>query len=64
MVEEDDRLRKSLVDILRDEGFVTDFSADGEEGLYKLRKKLGVDAIETRRGIGYCLHSPAGMGNG
>ena len=35
IVEDNDRLRKSLLDYLRDEGFATDAAADGEEGLYK-----------------------------
>lgn len=35
IVEDNDRLRKSLLDYLRDEGFVVDAAADGEEGLYK-----------------------------
>jgi two-component system OmpR family response regulator len=35
IVEDNDRLRKSLLDYLRDEGFVADSAADGEEGLYK-----------------------------
>lgn len=35
IVEDNDRLRKSLLDYLRDEGFVADVAADGEEGLYK-----------------------------
>jgi two-component system OmpR family response regulator len=35
IVEDNDRLRKSLLDYLRDEGFAADAAADGEEGLYK-----------------------------
>jgi two-component system, OmpR family, response regulator len=35
IIEDNDRLRKSLLDYLRDEGFTVDGAADGEEGLYK-----------------------------
>jgi two-component system OmpR family response regulator len=35
IVEDNHRLRKSLLDYLRDEGFAADAAADGEEGLYK-----------------------------
>lgn len=35
VVEDNDRLRKSLVDYMRDEGFATDSAEDGTEGLYK-----------------------------
>lgn len=35
IVEDNDRLRKSLLDYLREEGFVAEAAADGEEGLYK-----------------------------
>jgi two-component system OmpR family response regulator len=35
IIEDNDRLRKSLLDYLRDEGFTADEAADGEEGLYK-----------------------------
>jgi two-component system, OmpR family, response regulator len=35
IIEDNDRLRKSLMDYLRDEGFTVDPAADGEEGLYK-----------------------------
>lgn len=35
IVEDNDRLRKSLADYLIDEGFVVESAADGEEGLYR-----------------------------
>ena len=35
IIEDNDRLRKSLLDYIRDEGFATDAAADGAEGLYK-----------------------------
>jgi len=35
VVEDNPRLRKSIVDYLRDEGCVTDAAGDGAEGLYK-----------------------------
>jgi two-component system, OmpR family, response regulator len=35
IVEDNDRLRKSLLEYLRDEGFAADAALDGEEGLYK-----------------------------
>lgn len=35
IVEDNDRLRKSLLDYLRDDGFAADAAGDGEEGLYK-----------------------------
>jgi two-component system OmpR family response regulator len=35
IVEDNERLRKSLLDYLREEGFAADAAADGEEGLYK-----------------------------
>jgi len=35
IVEDNDRLRKSLLEYLRDEGFAADAAGDGEEGLYK-----------------------------
>jgi two-component system OmpR family response regulator len=35
IVEDNNQLRKSLVDYMRDEGFATDSAADGDEGLYK-----------------------------
>jgi two-component system OmpR family response regulator len=35
IVEDNDRLRKSLLEYLRDEGFAADAAEDGEEGLYK-----------------------------
>lgn len=35
IIEDNDRLRKSLLDYIRDEGFATDVAADGAEGLYK-----------------------------
>jgi two-component system OmpR family response regulator len=35
VIEDNDRLRKSLLDYLRDEGFAADAAADGEEGFYK-----------------------------
>ncbi len=35
VIEDNDRLRKSLLDYLRDEGFAADASANGEEGFYK-----------------------------
>ncbi len=35
IIEDNDRLRKSLLDYLRDEGFAADAAADGEEGFYK-----------------------------
>jgi two-component system OmpR family response regulator len=38
IVEDNDRLRKSLVDYLRDEGFAADGAADGGEGLYRARE--------------------------
>jgi two-component system, OmpR family, response regulator len=38
VVEDNDRLRKSLVDFLRDEGFAADGAEDGEEGLYRARE--------------------------
>ncbi len=36
IVEDNDHLRKSIVDYLRDESFAVDSAADGEEGLYKV----------------------------
>lgn len=38
VVEDNDRLRKSLVEYLRDEGFAADGAADGEEGLHRARE--------------------------
>ena len=38
VVEDNDRLRKSLVEYLRDEGFAADGAANGEEGLYRARE--------------------------
>lgn len=35
IVEDDQRLRKSLVDYIRDEGFAVDAAEDGSEGYYK-----------------------------
>lgn len=35
IVEDNDRLRKSLLDYVRDDGFAADAAGDGEEGLYK-----------------------------
>lgn len=35
LVEDNDQLRKSVLDYLRDVGFAADAAADGEEGLYK-----------------------------
>lgn len=35
IVEDNDRLRKSLLDYIRDDGFAADAAADGEKGLYK-----------------------------
>lgn len=35
VIEDNHRLRKTLVDVLRDEGYATDSAADGGEGLYK-----------------------------
>jgi two-component system OmpR family response regulator len=35
IVEDNDRLRKSLLDYIRDDGFTADAAGDGEEGLYK-----------------------------
>jgi len=35
VIEDNDRLRKSVLDYLRDEGFAADAAADGEEGFYK-----------------------------
>lgn len=35
VVEDNDHLRKSLVEYLRDEGFAADGAADGQEGLYR-----------------------------
>ncbi|WOO39437.1 response regulator transcription factor [Rubellicoccus peritrichatus] len=35
IVEDNDRLRKSLLDYIRDEGYAADAAANGEEGLYK-----------------------------
>lgn len=35
VIEDNDRLRKSLIDYLRDDGFTADGAADGEEGLYR-----------------------------
>lgn len=35
IIEDNDRLRKSLLDYVRDEGFAADEAPDGEEGLYK-----------------------------
>ena len=35
IVEDNDRLRKSLLDYIRDDGFAADAAGDGEEGLYK-----------------------------
>jgi len=35
IIEDNDRLRKSLLDYIRDEGFAADAAEDGEEGLYK-----------------------------
>ena len=35
VIEDNDRLRKSLLDYLRDEGFAADAAANGEEGFYK-----------------------------
>ncbi len=36
IIEDNDRLRKSLLDYVRDEGFAADAAPDGEEGLYKV----------------------------
>ncbi|MEY3897300.1 MAG: hypothetical protein RLZZ214_2821, partial [Verrucomicrobiota bacterium] len=38
VVEDNDRLRKSLVEYLRDEGFAADGAADGEDGLHRARE--------------------------
>jgi two-component system, OmpR family, response regulator len=38
VVEDNDRLRKSLVEYLRDEGFAADGVADGEDGLHRARE--------------------------
>ncbi|WP_269522892.1 response regulator transcription factor [Coraliomargarita parva] len=35
IIEDNDRLRKSLLDYIRDDGFAADAADDGEEGLYK-----------------------------
>ncbi|MEM6601272.1 MAG: response regulator transcription factor [Verrucomicrobiota bacterium] len=35
VIEDNDRLRKSVLDYVRDEGFAADEAADGEEGFYK-----------------------------
>jgi two-component system OmpR family response regulator len=35
IIEDNARLRKSLLDYLRDEGFAADAAADGDEGIYK-----------------------------
>lgn len=36
IIEDNARLRKSLLDYLRDEGFAADAAGDGDEGVYKL----------------------------
>lgn len=38
VVEDNDRLRKSLVEYLRDEGFAADGAANGEDGLHRARE--------------------------
>ena len=38
VVEDNDRLRKSVVEYLRDEGFAADGAADGEDGLHRARE--------------------------
>lgn len=35
IIEDNDRLRKSILDYVRDEGFVADGASEGEEGYYK-----------------------------
>lgn len=38
VIEDNSRLRDSLVDYLKDEGYAVDWAMDGEEGLYKARE--------------------------
>ena len=44
LVEDNLRLRKSLLDYLREEGFAVDEAINGEEALYKL-KNWNYDAV-------------------
>jgi two-component system OmpR family response regulator len=54
--------RTELVEHLYDQDFDRD-SNTIEVFVGRLRKKLGADFIQTRRGLGYILEAPGGAGN-